>query len=651
MVIVLRKFRKLLGIIISQSDAPYQTKLLSGILNQAFSLNYDVAVFSTFTKEKLSEGWFEGEKNIFSLINYSVLDGIIFVPDTLQTDDLAEQITNDIKKNFSKPVVSVDLATEGFSNIFTNDIQNIKKIVSHLIEDHKLTDIAFMTGVKGHLHSTNRLTGYYEAMIEHNLPIDQSRVFYGDFWYHKGEEVVRTLVEDNRPLPQAIACASDTMAVSVCEALKARGIKVPEDIAVTGYDLIDAGVNYVPSITSSEIPAESTGMRAVNLIHSLITGTKFIDSHCDAEISIAKSCGCSINIAEKLRQKRESWRDSDLYGDFDSTYNFMLHALIAEKDYESYLGTLGWYSHQIGEFEDFYLCICENWANLGETEQNPNYLKNGYSQKMYLPLHRHDSINYIDLDTSFDVSEMLPAIYERRAKPTAFYFTPVHFEDRCFGYSVISYGSKPVSYSTTYRKWISYLCSSLESMRRQKNLQHMYKKMEENAVTDLLTGIYNRNGFNLYAERILGAAKKKGQKILLILGDMNNLKYINDSFGHIEGDFAIKSVAEAFSNSCRRGMSCFRIGGDEFVIVTSVISDENEIADIYSRINVYLKNINDTADKPYSVSVSLGSFFADSSKLDSIEYALSSADAKMFEAKEKYKKNEGFSYRKSLSSK
>lgn len=640
----MRKFRKLLGVIIAQSDGPYQSKLLEGILEQAFRLNYDVAVFSTFNKDKLSELWHEGEENIFSMINYSVLDGVIFVPDTLQVGGIAERVEKDIKKKFNKPVVSVDIATEGFDNIFTDDIQNIKMLISHLIEDHRLTDIAFMTGVKGHPHSTNRLTGYYEALIEHNLPIDRSRVFYGDFWYNKGDEVVQTLMDDERPMPQAIACANDAMAISVCEALKARGLRVPEDVAVTGYDSIDAGINYVPSITSSDVPAENTGRRAVNFIHSLITNTKFKDDPCGAEISIAKSCGCSVNVAEKMRNKYKSWRDSDLYGDFDSTYNFMLEALISEKDYEKYLGSMGWYAHQIGEFDYFYLCVCENWDNLGETEQNKDYLKKGYTKKMFLPLYKHDGSNYVDLERSFDLSEMLPALYERRPEPTAFFFGPLHFNNRCFGYSVISYGNKATAYSHTYRKWIRYVCTSFESLRRQRNLQFLYSKMEDNAVTDLLTGIYNRNGFNLYAGQCLSDAAKKSGSFTLILGDMNNLKYINDTFGHVDGDFAIKSVADAFRNACGTDF-CYRIGGDEFVIVSGDISSREEIDAICGKIQAYLKRINDTANKPYSTSVSLGVYFGDASGLDSVEQAVSAADKKMFEAKEKYKREEGFSYR------
>ncbi len=646
----MRKFRKLIGVIIAQSDSPNQSKFLEGVLKQAFSLNYDVAVFSTFSTHKLSDEWHEGELNIFSLINYNALDGIIILPDTLTTDDYNKVIEAEIKKKFRKPVVSVDLETEGFENIHTDDIQSIKQIVSHLIEKHKMTDIAFMTGKKGHPHATNRLTGYYEALIEHNLPIDQSRVFYGDFWYNEGENVVKTLIESGRPFPQAIACASDTMAISVCEALKTRGIKIPEDVVVTGYDSIDAGVNYVPSITSANLPLENTGIRTVKLIHSLITGTEFKDNRCNAEILIAKSCGCSVNIAEKIRDERESWRDGgDYYNAFDSTYNFMLEALISKKDYVDYMNTLCWYGYQIEDYESYYLCMCENWDNLGGNELAQDYLKKGYSKRMNLLIQKKPDYAYVEPNLYFDVNEMLPAIYERRPKPTAFYFTPVHFNDRCFGYSVISYGDKPMAYSPTFRKWTRYVCASLESLRRQRNLQYMYTKMEENAVTDLLTGIYNRNGFNLYADNMFNEAKKHNQKFTLILGDMNNLKYINDTFGHVEGDFALKSVAEAFTKACTPDMMCFRMGGDEYVIVSRTILSEKEISEIENTIKQYLKDINDTADKPYSISVSLGWVFDEAKRIESVEHTVSIADEKMFAAKEKFKRDEGFNYKRSRS--
>lgn len=649
----MKKFRKLLGVIMGQPDAPYQAKLLSGLLKEAFSLNYDIAVFSTFTKDKNTQSWYDGELNIFSMINYAALDGIFFVPDTLRIDNADKKIEADIIKNFKKPVVSVDIESGHFTDIFTDDIQNIKKIISHLIEVHKLTDIAFMTGIKGHPHSTNRLTGYYEALVEHHIPIDRSRVFYGDFWYNKGEEVVQALISDGRPMPQAIACASDTMAVSVCEALKAKGYRVPEDVAVTGYDSIDAGVNYVPGITSSEIPADDTGRRAARLMHSLISGTKFVDDPCGADIMIGKSCGCSVNAAEEMRKRRRLWQDEDASGNFNSSYNFMLESLISEKDLEKYMHSLAWHTYYIGRNTVFCLALCEDWDSLGETDLNLQYREEGYSKTMSLPLRKLGGgedvgeKTKVNTDFTFDLSEMLPAIYERRPKPTAFYFNPVHFNKRCFGYSVFSYGDNtPAAYPDCYRQWMKYVCVSLESLRRQRNLMYLYKKMEDNAVTDLLTGIYNRNGFNLYTEKILKEVKSSGKNLIVILGDMNNLKYINDTFGHSEGDFAIKSVAEAFKIACGIGMSCFRIGGDEYVMIGGTDSDESEVERYSEAIKQYLKNINSTADKPYSVSVSIGSFFGSPEEYDSIEKPVAIADEKMFEAKEKFKRDENFDYRK-----
>lgn len=646
----MKKNRKLIGVIISQADAPYASRLITGITHQAYKLDYDVAVFSTFIKDmgNLGNTWHKGEENIFNVINYSMLDGIIIVPDWLQTDNVGKKLEMEIKEKFDKPVVSVDIDVPGFSSLFTDDVQSVKMLVSHLIEVHKLTDIAFMTGIEGHPHATNRLMGYYEALIEHNLPIDHTRIFYGDFWYEKGDEVVQALFDGGRPLPQAVACASDTMAISICEAFRVRGVRVPEDVVVTGYDSIEEGINYVPSITSADVPAQNTGIRAVNLLHSLITDTEFVDIPRPTYVNVAQSCGCSVNHAEKMRAKHSTWHDEDFYGSFSSIYNFMLETLISSKDYQEYFENLGWYCHYLGDNDYYYyICLCDNWDNLGENDQNPDYLKDGYTQKMYMPMLKHGETARVNLDRCFDISEMLPAIYEKRNKPTTFFFTPLHFNDRCFGYSVISYGDKATSYSTTFRKWSKYVCSSLESLRRQRTLQYMYEKMENNAVTDLLTGIYNRNGFNLHAENIFNQAQKNKQKFTLILGDMNNLKYINDCYGHIDGDFAIKCVANSFSKICNNDMPCFRIGGDEFVIVSRMITSENQIDKIKKSIIANLKEINATANKNYAISISLGSFFDDADKLDSIEQAVSAADAEMFSEKEKYKSENGFNYRKS----
>lgn len=635
----MKKQRKIIGVILSEADADYQTKLIEGIELQAKAFDYDVLVFSTFIKTGCSEEWQFGEKNIYNMINFSLLDGIIIVPDTMHLGDSAERVAEKIRREFKGPVVSAEIAADGFFRVASDNTEPVKKIVSHLIEVHKLTDIAFVTGTKGHPHAEQRLEGYYEALVEHDLPIDSSRVYYGDFWYSCGEPIVEQLLSDGRPLPQAIACASDTTAIGVAEALRKRGIRVPEDVAVTGYDSVPAGGHYSPCITSAVIPSRNTGAQAVDYIHSRLNGLNYSDkAHSSIDISIGQSCGCSSCRSDVSTVK--NWQDDDLNMDLSSVNNNMLEGLLSQDDLHKYLYTVNWYTYQIEPFDVFCLCLCPDWDNIHEGEKESDYIREGYSEHMLYAIEHCNSHNEIRVNTDrfFDLQEMLPALYYKRDHPSTFFFTPVHFNDRCFGYSVISYGSEIRSYDVSYRTFTRFINNSLESLRRQSRLMFMYRQMRESAILDNMTGIYNRNGFNLYADEIFRSAKENDKKLLIILGDLNRLKYINDNFGHIRGDEAIKAVAKVFRTVCGSDKICFRIGGDEFIILDTGEYDRDQIESIKNDIRTALAEEEKNFSGECPLSVSLGVFYGSVEHAANIEQPISEADAEMFREKQEFKK-------------
>lgn len=637
----MQKQRKIIGVILSLADGDYQKKLIEGIESRAYALDYDVLVFSTFIKVGGSEEWQFGEANIYNAINFDILDGVIVVPDTMNLLNSAEEVIKKIKTEFSGPVVSVEIKEDGFFCVASNDVTPVKKIVSHLIEEHKMTDIAFVTGTKGHPHAERRLEGYCEAMIEHNLPIDSSRIFYGDFWYTCGEPIVDRLLADERPLPQAIACASDTTAIGISEALRARGIRIPEDVAVTGYDSVPAGIHYSPCITSAVIPSQNTGVQAVEYIHSRLSNTPYSGkNHGNVEISVGESCGCSIHLSEVTNPHH--WRDDDLTMDFSSANNNMLEGLLSDDEINRYLYDLNWFTYQIEPFDTFCLCLCRDWDNIDEGEKADNYLRMGYTPQMDYAIEHCNSIGEVRVNTdrSFELSKMLPAIFYKRDYPTTYFFSPIHFNDRCFGYSVISYGREIRSYDSLYRIFARYINNSLESLRRQRRLMLMYRKMRESAVIDTMTGIYNRNGFNLYADEIFDTAKKGGKKLLVILGDLNNLKYINDNFGHIKGDIAIKAAGEAFHTVSGSDRICFRIGGDEFIILDTGEYEQSRIDEILSEIRAYLTDKEKHLGGEFPLSISLGTFYGNVGAFTSIEQPIAQADAEMFRFKQEFKANQ-----------
>ena len=96
---------------------------------------------------------------------------------------------------------------------------------------------------------------------------------------------------------------------------------------------------------------------------------------------------------------------------------------------------------------------------------------------------------------------------------------------------------------------------------------HLQKTIRDLSLTDELTRLYNRRGFLALAEQHLREQKRNERDFVLILADLDDLKKINDNFGHPEGDFAIRKAAEALTSTFRKSDIIARIGGDEFAVL------------------------------------------------------------------------------------
>lgn len=248
--------RKRIGLLVGHPDEEHQRLFIEGFFSSAFSLDYDVCVFAMYNKYQETTAREIGESTIFSLINYELFDGFIVLSDTIQTKGMADEIEERLKANFKGPVICVDKESKHFTTLMIGHYAAVKKLISHLIEVHGYEDIAFLTGKKWHPHSKERLSAYEDAMKEHGLTVKENRVFYGDFWYSSGETMVEKLLQDKEHMPRAIACANDCMAIGVAQALDAKGFKIPEDVAVIGYDSIEDGRTSPSPITSAPIPSK-----------------------------------------------------------------------------------------------------------------------------------------------------------------------------------------------------------------------------------------------------------------------------------------------------------------------------------------------------------------------------------------------------------
>lgn len=165
----------------------------------------------------------------------------------------------------------------------------------------------------------------------------------------------------------------------------------------------------------------------------------------------------------------------------------------------------------------------------------------------------------------------------------------------------------------------------------------LQEKLLKMSVTDELTGLYNRRGFFTLAEQQLRLAKREKDKVYMLYADLDNLKGINDTFGHQEGDLALIESADVLRETFRESDIIARIGGDEFVVVP--IGSTKEGADIAtSRLFQNLAQHNEKKQRNYTLSFSIGLAYYDPTTPYSIDDLLSKADALMYEEKQKKKK-------------
>jgi diguanylate cyclase (GGDEF)-like protein len=159
------------------------------------------------------------------------------------------------------------------------------------------------------------------------------------------------------------------------------------------------------------------------------------------------------------------------------------------------------------------------------------------------------------------------------------------------------------------------------------------EKLRTTSITDELTGLLNRRGFFVIAQRQVDVSKRENRKFSILYMDLNGLKKINDEFGHKEGDQALWDIARILKKTFRASDSIARMGGDEFIVLIT----EPHISTIEKTVAQHLQDNlmihNQQTEKGYRLAVSMGMVHYDPERPCSLEELLARADELMYEHK------------------
>ncbi len=167
------------------------------------------------------------------------------------------------------------------------------------------------------------------------------------------------------------------------------------------------------------------------------------------------------------------------------------------------------------------------------------------------------------------------------------------------------------------------------SLNAMADIKRLYKE-------DALTGIMNRRGFEEQARIIYGDAAHLRQRVAVISIDLDNLKKINDAYGHLAGDDTLCRVASALEAVSNEATAYARTGGDEFSVVKR-IEKPGEGSDFIMRLREELKKINERSAQPYIAEVSCGVYEVKDPAKVSLVRAMERGDEYMYEDKRQRK--------------
>ncbi|MCD6521155.1 LacI family DNA-binding transcriptional regulator [Candidatus Calescamantes bacterium] len=262
-----------IGVILPEIETGFYSELLKSMDLEATLRGYFLLV--TFSHSARELGW--GEKFLHS----GMVEGLIV---------MMPEVSEVMIKNLMKWGRRVVVLNKKFSKPFVptlnvDDVDASYQLVSHLLQ-HGYETVGIVTGPKENFDSQERLVGYMKALLDHGKKFDPSLVEEGDFTEISGYEAVERMSGRGK-LPRAIFFSNDAMAMGGIRWLEKKGIKIPEEVAVAGFDDVELSKHL--RLTTVRIPIKEMGKIAVESVLGIREEREIIVK---GELVIRESCGC-----------------------------------------------------------------------------------------------------------------------------------------------------------------------------------------------------------------------------------------------------------------------------------------------------------------------------------------------------------------------
>lgn len=298
-----------MGFVVDWLNDSYQLEVLKGAAVEARSQGAELVILPGGVLGAAHDHG--GRRNdLYRLVSPERLAGLVVMTGTLGNaggSDVMERVAPGFPK---ERVCHIAVSVEGSPSVLIDNRSGMRRIVEHLVVVHRRNKIAFICGPESNPEATARLAAYRDVLEAFGVELDERLVVPGDFRFQAGIDAVRTLF-DVRGLTtddvDAIVAADDLMALAAMEELRARGIRVPVEVAVVGFDDVEEARFASPPLSTVRQPLAEQGRMAVRtVIEAIRAGTAQKPPVLETLSRFRRSCGCTAEDPGALTARPKS---------------------------------------------------------------------------------------------------------------------------------------------------------------------------------------------------------------------------------------------------------------------------------------------------------------------------------------------------------
>ena len=645
--------RKRIAFIVDSIESEYTQKILQGIQTYLADKPYDLLVFP-IAFIGLENGTYDYQnRSVTAHITRENIDGIILMTGPQLNYTTPEYIHSFLNSFAPIPAVNIAYPFKDIDSVVPTAKKSMKTLVNHLIHKHNRKRIALMAvGTDSH-EAVERESVFRETLKENGIEYDENLTMIAYFSYECALKALREHKEKYGYDFDAVVALNDDMAFACVDTFRNEGIRIPEDIIVTGFD--DEVRSYCgnPTLTTINQNIEGQGAAAAEIIIERLEGKKTDRlRYIDSTPIFRQSCGCvtgtsvvgkgvdengnlieskingyaSYGVAEWYNQRNQFISVIQLY----STMQF-------DMPMESFRGHI---NNDLGAMGINAAAVC-----LFEKPINTDRFEYFYLPQKASVIAAFDKKAGTLLDNNSD-----PLVFNPNegmlpegviSSFNGMFVMTLYRSSLIFGYIVFRPGPYDVTVYNMICKILSNSISSAlnmtESEKEKRNLEKKAVEAKQISVTDEMTGLLNRRGFMNLGQKTLEISEEREQGGMVLFGDLDGLKKINDTYGHANGDKAIKAEAKILRSAFRESDVIGRLGGDEYAIVAPGLK-ESKVSRILKWIEDECNKWNSESGEEFKLSISIGvAAFEPAKGPYQIETLLKTADAALYEEKKRKK--------------